>query len=150
MKPFFLLITVFVVCLFITRFDTGDYLHFLSGRIAMAAMLLFTALGHFIYTKGMAMMVPDAVPFKKAIVYFTGLLEIAFAAGLVYPPTIKVTAWALIAFLILITPSNIKAAQTHVDYQKGTLNGPGPQYLWFRIPLQLFFIAWVWFFALYQ
>lgn len=149
MKPLFILVTVFVICLFITRYDSGDYRHFVSGRVAMAAMLLFTALGHFIYVKGMEMMVPDFIPFKKAMVYFTGLLEIAFAVGLVYPPTIKITAWALIVFLILVAPANVKAAQTHVDYQKANLNGPGPKYLWFRIPLQLFFIAWVWFFALY-
>ena len=150
MKPFFVLITVFVACLFITRFNTGDYLHFLSGKIAMSAMLLFTAMGHFVYTKGMEMMVPDSIPFKKAVVYLTGILEIAFAAGLIYPPTAEITAWALIVFLILLTPANVRAAQTHVDYQKATLNGPGLKYLWFRVPLQIFFVAWVWFFALYR
>jgi len=147
MKPFFLLITVFVICLFVTRFQTGDYLHFLSGRIAMSIMLVFTAVGHFIFTKGMAMMVPDFLRYKKGIVYFSGLLEILLAVGLLLPDYLQVTAWALIAFLILTIPSNIKAANEHIDYQKATNHGPGPKYLWFRIPLQLFFIAWVCVFA---
>lgn len=150
MKPFFILITVFVLYLFITRFNHGEYHHFISGRVAMSVMLLFTAIGHFKYVNGMEMMVPDLMPFKKVMVYFTGLLEIAFAIGLLYSPTLKLTGWILIAFLILVMPANIKAAKAHIDYQKATLNGPGPKYLWFRIPLQLFFIAWVWFFALYR
>jgi len=53
---------------------------------------------------------------------------------------------ALILFFILILPANILAALKKVDYQKGTNDGPGAGYLWFRIPLQIFFIAWVaWF-----
>jgi hypothetical protein len=49
-----------------------------------------------------------------------------------------------------MTPGNIKAAVNHIDYQKGTNNGPGPTYLWFRIPLQLFFIGWVCFFWIWN
>ncbi|RZL48146.1 MAG: hypothetical protein EOP00_10015 [Pedobacter sp.] len=149
MKPLFVLIIVFVISLFVTRFVTGDYLHFLSGRIAMSAMLLFTAIGHFVYTKGM-MMIPNFVPFKKAVVYFTGILEIIFATGLLLPNYIYITACPLIIFLIMMTHGNIKAAIDHVDYQKGTSDGPGPKYLWFRIPMQLFLIAWVYFFVLYN
>jgi uncharacterized membrane protein len=148
MKPLFVLITVFVISLFATRFQTGDYHHFLSGKIAMAAMLAFTALGHFIYTKGMAMMVPDFVPFKKGVVYFTGLLELVFAVALLIPNHIELTCYLLMFFLMLTLQANIKAATEHIDYQKATHNGPGPKYLWFRLPLQLFFIFWVYFFGL--
>lgn len=148
MKPLFVLITTFVISLFITRYTTGDYLHFLSGCIAMAIMLFFTAIGHFVYTKGMSMMVPDFIPFKKAVVFATGLLEIAFGIGLLLPLYKQSTAWALIAFLILMTPGNIKAALKHIDYQKGTFDGPGPKYLWFRLPMQAFLIAWVYVFAI--
>ena len=143
MKPFYVLIVVFVGSLFITRFTTGDYLHFLSARIAMAAMLGFTALGHFLYTKGMVMMVPKIIPFKKAVVYISGVLEILFAVGLLIPQYMLISAWLLIIFLIVTIPGNIKAAMDHVDYQKATHHGPGPKYLWFRIPLQFFFIMWV-------
>jgi uncharacterized membrane protein len=99
MRPLFVLITVFILNLFATRFQTGYYLHFFSGKIAMAAMLVFTALGHFIYTKGMMMMVPDFLPFKKGWVYFTGILEIVFALGILVPKYQVLTAWALIVFL---------------------------------------------------
>lgn len=148
MKPFYILIAVFIICLFVTRYATGDYLHFLSGKIAMSAMLVFTATGHFAFTKGMSMMVPDFLPFKRTLVYLTGILEILFAIGLLMPLYTKLTAWSVLIFLVLVIPGNVRAAMRHVDYQKGTNNGPGLTYLWFRIPLQLFFIAWTWFFAL--
>ena len=150
MKPLFVLLTAFTASLFATRYASGNYDFALSGCIAMAAMLAFTAVGHFAFTKGMTLMVPDVVPLKKGVVYFTGLLELAFAVGLLLKDWRVYTAWAVIAFLILMLPGNIKAALRHVDYQKGTFDGPGPKYLWFRIPLQLFFIAWAYFFAVEQ
>src|SRR5690606_1992291 len=119
-----------------------------AGRIAMSAMLLFTAVGHFAFTEGMAMMIPSFVPFKEEMVYFTGLIEIAAAVGLLVPRLSRLTAWLLIAFFILVLPANIYAALQHVDYQNATFDGQGPTYLWFRIPLQLFFIIWVYFAAI--
>ena len=150
MKPFYVLITVFIISLFATRFATGDYLHFLSGKIAMAAMLVFTAIGHFAFTKGMTMIVPNFIPFKKGIVYLTGLLEIVFAFGLLIPQYVEITCWALIVFFVLMIPGNVKAAMEHIDYEKASTNGPGAKYLWFRIPLQVLFMAWVYFFGLNQ
>ena len=43
-----------------------------SGRIAMSAMLAFTAVAHFVFTKGMTMMLPDFIPYKIETVYLTG------------------------------------------------------------------------------
>lgn len=149
MKPLLVLITVFIISLFATRLVHGDYLHFLSGRIAMAVMLLFTAIGHFVYTKGMTMMVPNFVPFKKTVVYLTGILEIVFAIGLLIPVYIQLSALLLIFFLIIMRHGNIKAAIEHVDYQKANNEGTGPKYLWFRLPMQVFLIAWVYFFIIY-
>ena len=108
-------------------------------------MLLFTALGHFLFPEGMAMMVPEFLPFKKEWVYLTALIEITAAIGLHIPSFRLLTAWLLILFLVLIMPANIKAAMDHLDYQKADYSGMGLTYLWFRIPLQLFFMGWVYF-----
>jgi len=45
----------------------------------MSIMLLFTAMAHFAFSKGMAMMLPSFVPFKAQTVYMTGLIEIVQA-----------------------------------------------------------------------
>lgn len=130
-----------------TVFNEWDY--FLTGNIAMSAMLLFTAIGHFAFSKGMTMMLPRFVPFKVQVIFITGVIEVAAAAGLLMPSWRETTAILLIAFFVLILPANIFAALTRVDYQKGTNEGPGMRYLWFRVPLQLFFIGWVVYFSLY-
>lgn len=142
MKPLILLLLVFAVSILTTKFVYGNTEFALSGRIAMSLMLVFTAVGHFIYTKGMAMMLPGFVPFKTEIVYLTGIIEMAAALGLFIPNLRIVTAWLLITFFILTLPANIYAAIKHIDYQKGTFDGNGLIYLWFRIPLQILFIVW--------
>jgi uncharacterized membrane protein len=149
MKPLIVLLTVFVLAIGVTYFlyDHTDYA--LSGRIAMSAMLVFTAIGHFIFPNGISMMVPVFIPLKKQVVFGTGILEIVGALGLLLAEELKITAWLLIIFFVLILPSNVLAAMQRLDYEKGTYDGPGPRYLWFRGPLQLFFMAWVWYFAIY-
>lgn len=143
MKPLIVLISAFVISLLVNKVFNGNFEIALSGRIAMSAMLLFTAFGHFAFTEGMTMMLPDFIPFKTETIYFTGIIEIVAAIGLFIPSLRILTAWLLIAFFILILPANIYAAIKNIDYQKGTFDGQGLTYLWFRIPLQVLFIVWV-------
>jgi uncharacterized membrane protein len=89
------------------------------------------------------MMLPDFIPYKTAVIWLTGFIEIAAAIGLLIPQIRIITAWLLIVFLILILPANIYAATKQIDYQKGTFDGKGTTYLYFRIPLQILFIVWV-------
>ena len=150
MKPLILLIVVSGVTLLGMKLFQGTYDLPRAARIGMSAMLLFTALGHFMFADGMAMMIPDFFKFKKELVYFTGVIEIAAAIGLHVVAFRQLTGWLLIVFFILILPANIKAAIDQVDYQKATFNGPGLKYLWFRVPLQLFFIGWVYLSAIWN
>jgi uncharacterized membrane protein len=60
--------------------------------------------------QGMTMMIPGFVPFKKQIVCFTGVFEIAAAIGLLIPKLQIMTAWLLLLFFVLILPANIQAA----------------------------------------
>lgn len=142
MKPLIVLLTAFAVILLTTKIFRGNYEWTLSGRIAMSVMLLFTAIGHFAFTKGMSIMIPDFIPFKTATVYLTGAVEIILAIGLLLPNYQIFTGWLLIIFLILVLPANIYASIKHIDYQKATFDGNGLPYLWFRIPLQILFIVW--------
>ena len=142
MKPLFVLLAAFIISSLLIKLFTKAFDYPLSGRIAMAIMLVFTAIGHFAFTKGMTMMLPDFIPFKTEVIYLTGVIEIIAAIGLLIPGLRVWTGWALILFFILLLPGNIKAAIDHIDYQKATFDGKGPAYLWFRIPLQILFIVW--------
>lgn len=150
MKQLLVLITTFLIALIGLKLFSGEWNHILAGNVAMSAMLLFTAIGHFAFAEGMIMILPDFVPFKREVVYLTGVIEAAASVGLLINSLQETTAILLIVFLVLILPANINSALKNVDYQKGTNEGPGLDYLWFRIPLQLFFIAWVAYFGLHN
>lgn len=145
MKPLFVLLIIFAISLFTLRIIKGTYDLSQSGAIAMSMMLIFTAIGHFTFTKGMSMMIPKFIPYKESIVYFTGILEILIAIGLVIPKFKVFSGWLLIIFLLLMLPANIYASIHNINIQKGTLDGNGLPYLWFRIPLQILFITWTYY-----
>lgn len=142
MKPLILLLISFFVSILIIKIIKKEYNIALSARIAMSIMLVFTAIGHFVFTKGMAMMIPKFIPFKESFVYITGIFEILIAIGLLIPKLKSLSGWVLIIFLLLMLPANIYAALNNVNYQNGTFDGNGITYLWFRIPLQFLFIIW--------
>ena len=142
MKPLIVLLSSFAIALIAVRIIKREFDIALSARIAMAIMLCFTAIGHFVFTTGMTMMMPTFIPYKISLVYLTGVFEILMAVGLLMPKFNVWSGWALIAFLVLMLPMNIYAAVHQIDYQKGTFDGHGLAYLWFRIPLQFLFIIW--------
>ena len=142
MKPLIVLLSTFILVILTIKLFTKEYNFSLAARIALAVMLCFTALGHFLFTKGMTMMIPPMIPFKTSLVYLTGIFEVLLAVGLLIPKTQKLSGWLLIFFLLLMLPANIYAAVNQINYQKGTYNGNGLSYLWFRIPLQVLFIVW--------
>ncbi|GAB3934275.1 DoxX family protein [Mucilaginibacter myungsuensis] len=147
MKPLIVLFVVFGIACAVTFFTVGHVDLMLSGRIAMAVMLQFTAMGHFKFADGMAMMLPPVIPFKKPMIWATGVIEIAAAVGLL-TSLYQMTGKLLIVFFILLTPANIYAATKKVNLEKANYEGDGLNYLWFRIPLQVLFIWWVWYFAI--
>ena len=70
------------------------------GRVALAIMLLFTGSSHFFKTPEMVQMMPEFLPYRIQLVYLTGILEIAFAAGLMFPRYSRWTSIALILFFL--------------------------------------------------
>ncbi|WP_316635616.1 hypothetical protein [uncultured Flavobacterium sp.] len=147
METLIVLFGTFTIALLVIWFITKRAEISQAGRIAMAAMLVLTATGHFLFTKGMAMMI-SFLPYATAIVYLTGIIELVAAAGLLIPKTKLLTGWLLILFFIVLLPANIYAASHNINLQSADYSGKGISYLWFRIPLQLLFIGWVYFFSI--
>ncbi len=147
MKPLVVLLIVYVAILAFGSHTTFDKGNIFAGNVAMAVMLLFTAIGHFKFKTSMAAMIPLFIPKKVEIVIITGILEILFAIGLSLEITRYYTGIALIIFLLAILPANIYAAKNQINYENLFKAGPGVKYLWFRIPFQFFLIGWVWYFS---
>lgn len=147
MKPLIVLLIVFTVSMLTGYLLNGEWPLIFSGNLAMCVMLLFTAIGHFKFPKGMAMMIPQYIPNKKEIVLASGVAEVVLGVALLFPVLRFYAGVLLVAMFVLLLPANISAAKRRVNYEKGTYGGPGPNYLWFRIPMQVFLIAWVIYFS---
>lgn len=137
-----ILIVTFIITSAFSKIFTNNFQFYFAGRIALSVMLIFTGISHFIFTKGLVMMIPDFIPSKLVIVYFTGVLEVILAIAIHNRILRRATGWILIGFFLIILPANIYATFNYVDFQTGTYNGQGPNYLWFRVPLQILFIIW--------
>jgi len=109
-------------------------------RDGLAVMLLFTGSAHFTPVKeDLIRMTPQWVPRPRAMIFFTGLCELAGAIGLVVPETRRAAGIALILFFIAVLPANIHAARAKV-----TLRGRPATPLWLRLPMQILFIVLAW------
>ena len=114
------------------------------GRASMAVMLIVTGISHFTNAEPMVAMMPDFIPAKRELVYFTGVCELLAVAGLLWDRTARLASILLIIFFVLVLPANIAGSLKSVQF--GGMEY-GPLYLLFRVPLQIFFIWWVWFFG---
>jgi len=111
-----------------------------AARDAMAIMLFFTASAHFTaMRRDLVRMTPPWVPWPAAMVYFTGICEIAGAVGLLVPGLDRAVGVCLIVLFLALLPANIHASKAGI-----TLRGKPATALLFRIPMQFLFIAWAW------
>jgi uncharacterized membrane protein len=119
----------------------------LRGRIGVSLVLAFTAVGHFIKTAEMTQMLPAWVPMRLSLIYLTGVFELLAAIAILITPIARPVGLALCIFLLLILPSNVYAAFQRVNFGG---HGAGPIYLLVRVPLQLFLIGWIYWFAVHD
>jgi len=111
-----------------------------AARIGLAVMFLFTGGSHFSSLKyDLAAMIPPPLTGALWMIYLTGLLEMAGAIGLLTSRLRRPAAWGLLALLVALFPANVYAALTGV-----TLGGSAATPLWFRAPLQVFWLAVLW------
>jgi uncharacterized membrane protein len=118
-----------------------------AAAIGLALLFVFTASGHFLQTEAMAQMLPPWVAARVALVYATGVLELAIAIALLIPDTRRAAGWMAAAVLVLFFPANIYAAMNHVPMGG---HAWGPVYLLVRAPLQIVILAWVYWFTIRQ
>ena len=99
---------------------------------------------HFVAPATYLAITPEALPAKLALVYISGVAEIAGGLGLIHPKTRRWAAWGLIALLVAVLPANINMAINELPL--GTTEVP-TWALWARLPLQLVLIAWAYLFT---
>jgi uncharacterized membrane protein len=78
------------------------------------------------------------------VIYLSGVFELLAAVAILITSIARPVGITLCIFLLMILPSNVYAAFQRLDFGG---HGAGPCYLLVRIPLQLFLIGWIYWFA---
>jgi uncharacterized membrane protein len=108
-------------------------------RRVLGATFLATGLLHFLTPRMYEAIVPRYLPRRRALVYASGVAEMAGGAGILHPRTARPAGWWLVATLLAIFPANVEMAVHAQRFRRI----PAPL-LWVRLPLQGAIIAWVW------
>src|SRR5512138_2294892 len=110
-------------------------------RIGLAAMFVFTAVSHFHprTRRDLIRMVPATLPAPELLVTATGVLELLGAVGLLVPQAGPSASYGLMVLLVAMFPANVQAAREGL-----MIAGRRTLPLLWRLPLQLFWIAALW------
>ena len=111
----------------------------------MAVFYVVAGIMHFVNTDFYVRIMPDYLPLHLVLVYLSGVAEIVLGVLVIVPATTRLAAWGLIALLIAVFPANINMAVHSLPMQPGA--PPNPLALWLRLPFQLVFIAWAWWYT---
>jgi uncharacterized membrane protein len=106
--------------------------------------VLFALAGanHFAHTDFYVGIMPPYLPWHLALVYVSGVCEMALGIALLFRRTERLAAWGMIALIIAVTPANLHMA-VHAELY--------PQFsaaaLQVRLALQLVLLAWAWWYT---
>ncbi len=103
----------------------------LAGLIFVFLWFLIGGIAHFVATDLEMRIVPPWIPWPRAVVLVSGVLELAGAVALLWRPSRRLAGWGLFALTLAVTPANLymlqHAAQFAVPYWALVL----------RLPLQV-------------
>jgi uncharacterized membrane protein len=100
---------------------------------------VFAGIMHFVIPRTYEAIVPPALPNPRAVVYVSGVAEIAGGAGVMHPRTRRLASWWSVATLLAVFPANVNMALNADRFKK--VPG-GPVALWLRLPVQALFVWW--------
>ena len=104
----------------------------------MAALYATAGVLHFTHRRFFEKSVPKILIYRASITFFSGVLEILIAFGLLFETTRSFSAWFLILFLIAVFPANI----VQINYWSKKFNRQVIIFWLIRLPLQLILIYW--------
>lgn len=111
----------------------------------MGAFYVFAGVNHFLNPDFYVQIMPPYLPWHLELVWLSGVAEILCGVGVLIPQTRVIAAWATIALLIAVFPANLHVALNDVP-MVGQTEGAG-LLNWVRLPFQLLFIAWAWWYT---
>jgi uncharacterized membrane protein len=111
--------------------------------LVMGPMYVVAGVFHFFVPGLYVQIVPPVFPAPLALVYLSGLAEVAVGIGLLFSRTRRYAAWATVALLVAVFPANVYMATSGVVVE-GMPGGGDPSALvrWGRLPIQAVLVLW--------
>jgi uncharacterized membrane protein len=100
-----------------------------SGTGKLAGIFVVSGILHLVFPKPYVAIVPKPLPYKKELVYASGVLEIGCAALLTQQRTRRLAGVLSFGLLLAVFPANVQMAMD------GWRSGKAP--LWYKIGLLL-------------
>jgi len=99
-----------------TNAGTATYAR-LGVRLLLAGFMVFAGVTHFVAHDAFLGQVPTWLPARSAIVWITGVIEVAIGIALVVAPRHRrhLVGWVLAGFLLAIFPGNVYQAVAGTD-----------------------------------
>jgi uncharacterized membrane protein len=108
-------------------------------RRIFGPVFIFAGVMHFVIPRAYESIVPDYLPAHRALVYASGVAEIAGGVGVLHTRTRRMASWFSVGTLIAVFPANVHMALHPGRYPM--IRGGRPALI-ARLPLQALFIAW--------
>lgn len=96
-------------------------------------------INHFVNPDFYIRIMPPYLPWHRELVLLSGVFEVVLGLMVLFPRYMRLAGWGLIALLIAVSPANIHMAVNSHLYPEIPI-----VFHFIRLPLQLVFIAWVW------
>jgi uncharacterized membrane protein len=113
-------------------------------RWVLTVIMVAQGINHFVSADAHVAMMPAELPWPLALVYISGVAEIAGGLGLILPQTRRAAAWGLVLLLLAVFPANINMAVNDIPLAGRDLPAWA---LWARLPFQLVFLAWAYWYT---
>ena len=113
----------------------------------MGPLYVVAGVLHFVAPELYVQIIPPMLPAPLALVYLSGVAEIAVGIGVLIPRTRRYAAWATIALLVAIFPANVYMATSMVVVEGIGGSDPSPLIRWGRLPLQGVLILWAYWYT---
>jgi uncharacterized membrane protein len=101
---------------------------------------------HFLAPESFARVVPPEFPRPRALVYCSGVAELALGLGMQFDRTRRASAWGIVALLVAVFPANVYMATDDVAaaFAPDRLAGVARAAAWARLPFQAVLVLWAW------
>jgi uncharacterized membrane protein len=111
-------------------------------RYLCGALYVAAGVNHFAKSAFYVSIVPPYLPWHEALVYASGVAEIALGALLLWRRWSALAAWGLVALLFAVFPANV-----HMAVHPELFPWASPAALWLRLPVQGLLVAWAYWYT---